>query len=115
MEGMGIWRLTGYYGHPKRCRRHEAWELLQSLGTISTLSWCCSGDYNDLLTQAEKRGRRSHSEWLIKGFREATEASGLIDIVMEGFQFTWEKSRGTPYWIEERLDIAVMPQNPGVR
>ena len=28
VEGMGIWGLTGYYGHPERCRRHEAWELL---------------------------------------------------------------------------------------
>ena len=110
VEGMGIWRLTGYYGHPERCRRHEAWELLQSLATISTLPWCCIGDYNDLLTQAEKRGRRSHPEWLIKGFREATEASGLIDIGMEGFQFTWEKSRGTPDWIEERLDRAMVTQ-----
>ena len=85
VESMGIWRLTGYYGHPERCRRHEAWELLQSLATISTLPWCCIGDYNDLLTKAEKRGRRSHPEWLIKGFREATEASELIDIGMEGF------------------------------
>ena len=47
---------------------------------------------------------------LIKGFREAIEASGLIDIGMEGFQFTWEKSRGTPDWIEERLDRAMVTQ-----
>ena len=83
---------------------------MQSLAIISTLPWCCIGDYNDLLTQAEKRGRRSHPEWLIKGFREATESSGLIDIGMEGFQFTWEKSRGTPDWIEERLDRAMVTQ-----
>ena len=29
---------------------------------------------------------------------------------MEGYQFTWEKSRGTPSWVEERLDRALASQ-----
>ena len=30
--------------------------------------------------------------------------SELLDIGMEGYQFTWERSRGTDNWVEERLD-----------
>ena len=109
MEVRGTWRLTGYYGCPERHRRREAWMMLEHLSKYSPLLWCCIGDYNDLLT-GRKKGRRNHPHWLIKGFREATEVSDLIDIGMSGYQFTWEKSRGTPDLIEERLDRAMVTQ-----
>lgn len=32
------------------------------------------------------------------------EDAGLVDLGMEGYQFTWERSRGTEAWVEERLD-----------
>ena len=32
--------------------------------------------------------------------------TGLIDLGMEGYQFTWERFRGTMEWVEERLDRA---------
>ena len=60
-----------------------------------------------MLSHVEKRSRQSHLEWLVKGFREAIEASGLRDIGMQGYQFTWERLRGTPDWIKERLDRAM--------
>ena len=34
-------------------------------------------------------------------------ASGLIDLGMHGYFFTWEKSMGTSDWIQERLDRAM--------
>lgn len=30
--------------------------------------------------------------------------AGLVDLGMKGYQFTWERSRGTDAWVEERLD-----------
>ena len=113
MTGNAPWRLIGYYGYPKLARRKESWQLLQSLSQHSNLPWCCIADYNDSLSQTKKRGRRSHPQWLINGFREAIEASGLIDIGMQGYQFMWERSRGTQDWIEERLN-RVMASYTGV-
>lgn len=43
---------------------------------------------------------------MINGFREAPSDSGLSDLTMEGYSFTWERSRGTSRWVEERLDRA---------
>ena len=29
---------------------------------------------------------------------------GLTDIPLEGYPFTWERGKGTPTWVEEKLD-----------
>ena len=47
---------------------------------------------------------------MISGFQSAVENSGLIDIGNSGYGFTWKKSRGTPHWVEERLDRALISQ-----
>ncbi|GAU46743.1 hypothetical protein TSUD_286030 [Trifolium subterraneum] len=65
-------------------RRRAAWDLLRALGDMSSIPWCIIGDFNDVLSQADKK-----------------------DIPIEGHPFTWIKSRGTPHVIEERLDRAM--------
>lgn len=107
IEGMQIWRLTGYYGHPERNKRREFWNLLHSLSSKTSLPWCCLGGFNDLLKNTKKRGLLDHPNWLIKGFRATTVDSGLRDIGMEGHPFTWERRRGHNDWIKERLDKAL--------
>ncbi|XP_075475776.1 uncharacterized protein LOC142511762 [Primulina tabacum] len=47
-----------------------------------------------------------HPEWLFKGFREALNDGVLQEISMQGYQFTWSRSRCTPNAVEERLDRA---------
>ena len=107
---MAIWRLTGFYGYPERARRSASWDMLRSICSRSSLPWCCIGDFNDLLTQSEKKGRLRHPNSLIQGFRKMVEQCGLRDLGMEGYPFTWEKSRGTQNWVEERLDRAMANQ-----
>lgn len=58
--GSPQWRFTGYYGYPERARRRESWQLLRTLSGQSTLPWAIMGDFNDLLSQSEKRGRHPH-------------------------------------------------------
>ncbi|MCI58947.1 endonuclease/exonuclease/phosphatase family protein, partial [Trifolium medium] len=73
---------------------------------MSALPWCIIGDFNDLLSQEDKQGRNPHPNWLCEGFRNAISDCDLIDIHLEGYPFTWIKSRGTSHVIEERLDRA---------
>jgi hypothetical protein len=59
-------------------------------------SWCIFGDFNDILDASEKRGHSRRLRWLIHGFRQAVIDSGLSDLPIEGYPFTWFKSLGTP-------------------
>ncbi|CAH9143861.1 unnamed protein product, partial [Cuscuta epithymum] len=106
-DGSDPWRLTGFYGVPDRSRRRESWEILRSLASLSTLPWCIVGDFNDILTQDEKRGWVDHPAWLLRGFRDTVIACGLVDIPLKGRPFTWGRSLHTGDIIEERLDRAM--------
>ncbi|GAU29062.1 hypothetical protein TSUD_278180, partial [Trifolium subterraneum] len=106
-EQWGEWRLTCYYGYPERSRRRATWDLLRALGNMSSIPWCIIGDFNDLLSQADKKGIHPHPNGLCMGFRQAVSDCDLKNIPIEGHQFTWIKSRGTPHVIEERLDRAM--------
>ncbi|MCI03410.1 endonuclease/exonuclease/phosphatase family protein, partial [Trifolium medium] len=105
------WRLTCYYGYPERSRRRQAWELLRELRDMSVLPWCIIGEFNDLLSQADKQGLNPHPNWLCDGFRNAVSDCDLTDIKLDGYPFTWIKSRGKPHVIEERLDRAMANTN----
>lgn len=59
------------------------------------------------MDDSEKRGRATRPRWLINGFRQAVLDSGLSDVPLEGYPFTWFKSLGTPRAVVERLDRAL--------
>ena len=63
VAGLGDWRLTGFYGFPESCRRHQFWNLLRLLSSSSTSPWVCLGDFNDLLEASEKKCRIDHLNW----------------------------------------------------
>ena len=50
------WRFIGFYGEPETHKRHESWDLLQSLHQQSSLPWLCTGDFNEIVKQSEKIG-----------------------------------------------------------
>lgn len=75
---------------------------------MSSLPWCVIGDYNDILSDEEKKGRSERAPWLIRGFRQAMIDAGLIDLQMNGYEFTWFKSLGTVRAVEEKLDRALV-------
>lgn len=109
--GKDIWRFTGYYGCPERSRRAESWAFLKHLASLSSLPWVVMGDFNDILAQEEKKGGKPQPNWLIQGFTDAVISSGPRDLHFEGCQFTWEKSRGTPNWIAEKLDRILVSES----
>jgi len=105
---LGTWRLTDYYGYPNGGRRIVAWNFLRHLSNQFTGPWCIFGDFNDILDAREKRGRTTTPPWLINGFHQAVLDSGLSDVPVEGYPFTWFISLGTPRAVEERLDRALV-------
>ncbi|KAL8476214.1 hypothetical protein ACS0TY_028757 [Phlomoides rotata] len=109
-HSLGDWHLTGYYGFPERCRRKHSWDLLRQLSRSSSLPWLCVGDYNDLLTVADKKGRHDHPNWLFQGFRSVVSDVGLFDLPLIGHSFTWIRSRGKENEVDERLDRGMATQ-----
>jgi len=101
----GKWKLTGFYSFPEGCRKRDSWNLLHQLSTLSNLPCCIIRDFNDILSATEKRGRVDRDLCLIQGFRQAVIDAGIIDIHVEGYNFTWFKGLGTnkqlrKNWIE---------------
>ncbi|XP_074356478.1 uncharacterized protein LOC141696197 [Apium graveolens] len=107
MEQGEQWRLTGLYGEPNRVLRHRTWDLLRNLSRDSNLPWCVIGDINNVVEVGDKVGGSQYPTWLIDGFNEALQDSGLIDMELIGHQFTWERGRDTEDWMEVRLDRAL--------
>jgi len=104
LGGSLLSRMTCFYGFPERSRRKDSWDLLRSLAHRSPLPWVVLGDFNDLLYQSEKRGGNPHPESLLQGFGDAMDDCNLAQLPMRGYQFTWERGRGTAGWLEEKLD-----------
>ena len=103
-ESIGDWRLTGYYGFPKRHRRRASWTLLRALAICSSLPWVCICDLNDFLSPVDKKGGVAHPNWLFHGFHAALTDCSLNELFLHGYGFTRERSRGSPHWVQEKLD-----------
>ncbi|XP_074356080.1 uncharacterized protein LOC141695759 [Apium graveolens] len=56
------------------------------------------GDFNDMISIADKKGNNSHPQALLDGFKQTIDVCGLIELDLMGGNFTWEKSRGTRDW-----------------
>ena len=57
LSGAEMWRFTGFYGEPRRERRHRSWELLHFLSNQSSAPWLCAGDFNEILDATEQFDR----------------------------------------------------------
>lgn len=106
-NGFPTWRLTGFYGFSERVKRRESWDLIRKKNFSPPLPWCIARYFNDLLSPKEKLGNRDHPNWLIQGFHEVVLDSGLHDLTMEGYKYTWTKSKGKTNAIEEKFDRAM--------
>jgi hypothetical protein len=106
-EGNAYWKLTGFYGHPEHDKRKESWALLKHLKATPSLPWCCAGDFNEILEQAEKDGAGPRRESQMVGFREAMEEWELSDLGFNGPRFTWSNRHTDNSFTQERLDRAL--------
>lgn len=98
---MQIWQLTGF---PKKKKE-------KSLGILFILFLILSfflGAFLEILMisslQMKKLAIETIQTTSFKVFRDAISDSGLHDLPMEGYKFTWSKSKGKSDAIEEKLD-----------
>ena len=64
------WRIIGFYGNPEVYRRKESWDLLK-VNREFQLPWLCFGDFNEIVSTAEKMGGARRSQKQMDEFREA--------------------------------------------
>ncbi|KAK5792926.1 hypothetical protein PVK06_034057 [Gossypium arboreum] len=105
------WRLTGFYGNPDERFRWDSWNLLHFLGHDCAVPWLVFGDFNEITSSFEKKGRRLRPEGQMAEFRFSLEDCSLHDIGFNGRWFTWERGRFSSTNIRERLDRGVASLN----
>jgi hypothetical protein len=88
-----LWRLTCFYGAPETHLREQSWNLLRTLNSQHSLPWCCFGDFNEIVRNSEKSGRREQSERQMQGFWAAIDDCGFLDLGFRGLPFTWCNNR----------------------
>jgi hypothetical protein len=85
--------------------RHQ--ELLQFLRRECDNPWICAGDFNEVLDATEQIGGNERQEWMMEGFREATEYCQFSDLGISGLPYTWSNKQQFPNNINVRLDRAL--------
>jgi hypothetical protein len=103
----GSWRFTGIYGEPKTKLREKTWEALRYLYGQDDLPWICTGDFNEVLLQAEQIGQNDRSDRQMTKFRDCLTDCRLVDLGYSGYPFTWDNKREGQANVQARLDRAV--------
>ncbi|KAG2250269.1 hypothetical protein Bca52824_080405 [Brassica carinata] len=91
------------YGAPAAENRAAFWSKISSVGTGRDDPWLITGDFNDILTNAEKCGGPTRPESSFTSFRTFVAQNGLWDLKHTGEQLSWRGNRHT-HFIRSRLD-----------
>lgn len=105
-DDSGNWRITLFYGHPETSKRNETWSLLKGLNKQVDLPWICMGDFNEILSDEDKRGGAMRPERQLTAFRETVVECDFHELQVMGPIFTWSRSKGDDL-TEIRLDRAM--------
>ncbi len=101
------WMLTLVHGPLSKYGRIPFWDHLNKIAAAFLSPWLCCGDFNCIVSQAEKKGGRSFVESSKEELRNFLGNCNLIDLGFKGNSFTWTNKRMGRDNIKERLDRAV--------
>lgn len=83
------------YGHPNPSHRYHLWERIERIGTNRRgHPWFILGDFNELLSNNEKKGRRRRPEASFMDFRRMVRSCDFTDLKFSGNRFLWAGQRG---------------------
>lgn len=98
------WFFKGLYGHPVPTCRRETWNLLKILRPGEGHQWLVGGDFNELLSNAEKWGGNPRVENQMERFRHTLDECQPQDLGFSSNPYTWCNGREEDERISERLD-----------
>ena len=101
------WLLTGFYGWPEVKDCYKSWTLLSHIYSYVDGAWMCIGDFNEMLSSAEKLSCRPAPPRQINAFHEALELCHLSNLGFIGYPYTWNNTRPGVANTREHLDRAV--------
>ena len=91
------------YGAPATEDRTAYWQKLTTVGQGRDSPWLLTGDFNDILNNAEKVGGPVRFEGSFTAFRSFVAQNGLWDLKHTGEHLSWRGNRHT-HFIRSRLD-----------
>ena len=94
------------YGAPATEDRAAYWQKLNVVGQGRDSPWLLTGDFNDILNNAEKVGGPVRYEGSFTAFRSFVAQNGLWDLKHTGESLSWRGNRHT-HFIRSRLDRAM--------
>lgn len=106
-----VWRAVGVYGWPERENKHKTYSLLSSIKSSSSIPCVMFGDFNEIMSQDEKKGGNPRSERAMDAFRGAIDGCGLCDLGYRGSWFTWKRGKTIATFVRERLDRFLADMN----
>ena len=92
VEGGVLWMFSGVYGLVERNLKEIFWEELGSIRGWWEGPWCLGGDFNEILSPAE-RARGGNFTPPMRRFAEIVNEMGLRDLPLQGGPFTWSGGR----------------------
>ncbi|XP_021713566.1 uncharacterized protein LOC110681747 [Chenopodium quinoa] len=103
-DGTPLWRAMGIYGWPETENKYKTWDLMRNLKQSCDIPYLMFGDFNEIVSMAEKDGGAVRRECLMDAFRDAIDSCALRDLGYKGCIFTWQRGTNVDTVIRERLD-----------
>lgn len=105
LEGNKVF-ITFLYGDPVVEYRENVWERLLRMSANRTGAWLLMGDFNEITSNAEKKGGRKRPESSFLPFKNMLAGCGMIEFPAKGNTFSWA-GRMRAGRVQCRLDRAV--------
>lgn len=99
--------FTSFYGELETHKRILSWSLLNQINHEFNSLWLILRDFNEILSQHEKKGGRPCSEYLMHNFITTFDTCKLFDLGHKGNFFTWRNRHDSDTYTKERLDGAL--------
>ncbi|KAL4204495.1 hypothetical protein AMTRI_Chr01g110160 [Amborella trichopoda] len=89
------WKFTAVYGANSSSLKHRLWFELDHVAALPHPSWCLGGDFNVTRWFHERNTSTSISQDM-RDFADFITKNELIDIPLQGSQFTWSNHSPNP-------------------
>lgn len=104
-QDTSVFRFTGLYGPSTQRGRGSFYRELRQAKPQMEMPWLVAGDFNVTLNW-EDRSNVNYPIQHMRGFRAVVNQLELMDVMLQGRQYTWSNEREVPTFV--RLDRYMM-------